>query len=280
MVRHNEMSAARYDKAGAIDPAARQGVHLVDQELWLDHDAIADHGGYVGVKDTARYELEGKPFTIHDDRVASVVAALVAHNHLHLFGEQVGEFRFSFVTPLGAYYHSRRHASAPPKKGAARTSIQVRPAGTGRLRPARSVQDQAARRPLLACAPAANTHERLARLSRGWGIFADDVDRDGVPVGVLALEQGHGQLVADAALDEALERPCPIGRVVAGPCEPVLGRVRDDEAKAPGSQAPLQVAQLNFHDMGNVGLGQLVEMDDLVDTVQELRLNASRRSPR
>src|SRR5579863_5227898 len=134
MVGHNKMSTARYDKARTVDASAGQRVHLVDQELGLDHDTVADHGSYIGVQDAAWHKLKGEPLAVDHDGVASVVAPLVAHNHLHLFGEQVGQFRFTLVTPLGAYYHSRRHASAPPKKGAARKSIQARAAGGDRPR--------------------------------------------------------------------------------------------------------------------------------------------------
>ena len=41
----------------------------------------------------------GEGLAVDDDAVARVVATLVAHDHVHLFGEEVGELPLALVTP-------------------------------------------------------------------------------------------------------------------------------------------------------------------------------------
>ena len=97
-------------------------------------------GVVYGVEDAAREQLEGEALAVHDDGVAGVVPSLVAHDDLHLFGQQVGQFSFTFVTPLGAYQDGRGHACAPFEKVAAATIISPNESGPagglpGRRRP-------------------------------------------------------------------------------------------------------------------------------------------------
>ena len=43
-------------------------------------------------------------FSVEDDGVARVVAALVTHDDVGFFAEQVHDFAFAFVAPLGAHH--------------------------------------------------------------------------------------------------------------------------------------------------------------------------------
>jgi hypothetical protein len=66
----------------------------------------------MGVQDAAGEQLEGKGFAVDNDPVAGVVASLVADDHLHLLGQQVGQLSFSLVAPLGAEQDGGGQASA------------------------------------------------------------------------------------------------------------------------------------------------------------------------
>ena len=68
----------------------------------VDDHAVADHRRDVVVEHAARDQLEGERLAVDDDGVPGVVAALVAHDHRHLFGEEVGELALALVTPLGS----------------------------------------------------------------------------------------------------------------------------------------------------------------------------------
>jgi len=53
------------------------------------------------------------------DRVARVVAALIADNHVGLFGQDVNDFAFAFIAPLGAYENRGSHNGTPQYPAAA-----------------------------------------------------------------------------------------------------------------------------------------------------------------
>jgi hypothetical protein len=44
--------------------------------------------------------------------VTRIVAALVADHDIGLLAQQVGDFPFAFVAPLGAYYDENRHVAS------------------------------------------------------------------------------------------------------------------------------------------------------------------------
>ena len=94
-------------------PRASSVGALREEHGRLDDDTVADHRDDVAVQDAARDELEGEGLAVHDDRVAGVVAALVAHDEVHVLGEEVGELALSLVTPLGSDHHGRGHVTPP-----------------------------------------------------------------------------------------------------------------------------------------------------------------------
>jgi hypothetical protein len=54
------------------------------------------------MEDAGRDQMEDEPLLPDEDRVAGVVAAVVAGHHLHLVGEQVDDLTLPLVAPLGA----------------------------------------------------------------------------------------------------------------------------------------------------------------------------------
>ncbi len=95
-----------------------------------------------------RVELVGHP--VDDQRVAGIVAALEAHDHVRALGEPVDDLALALVAPLGADHHDIGHVplpSGPPpclaapmpgrkRERAARGAVAVRPR-FGDARPAR-----------------------------------------------------------------------------------------------------------------------------------------------
>jgi hypothetical protein len=113
VVRHDQVGVAAHPQPAAVDAPRLELVDLGDQHRRVDHHAVADDGGDVGVEDAARDQLEGERLLAHHDGVARVVAALVADDHAHLLGEEVGELPLALVPPLGADHDGRRHAPLP-----------------------------------------------------------------------------------------------------------------------------------------------------------------------
>jgi hypothetical protein len=102
VVGQDQVCIAGDGQTGAVDPLGGQHVDLGKQHDRIDHDTVADDRDDVVVEHTRGHQLQRERLTVDHQRVARVVAALVAHHHRHLLGEEVGELSFSFVTPLGS----------------------------------------------------------------------------------------------------------------------------------------------------------------------------------
>src|SRR6202000_943540 len=86
-----------------------QAIDLAQQHPWVDDDAVADHAGLVGVEDPRRDQVELELLAVADDRVAGVVAALVADDRCSPLGEQIRDLALALVAPLGADYDHAWH---------------------------------------------------------------------------------------------------------------------------------------------------------------------------
>ena len=116
VVRHDQVGVAAHHHAAGVDPLRRQRVELGQQHPGVHHHPVADDRGDVGVEDAARHELEGEGHAVDDDGVPGVVAALVAHDHVHVPGQQVGELALALVAPLGPDDHGCGHARSSVKR--------------------------------------------------------------------------------------------------------------------------------------------------------------------
>ena len=90
-------------------PLGLERVDLGEQHDRVDHDAVADDRRDVVVQHARRHELEGERLAVDHQGVAGVVAALVADDHRHLLGDEVGQLALALVAPLGAHHDRRRH---------------------------------------------------------------------------------------------------------------------------------------------------------------------------
>ena len=117
VVRHDQMGVARDLQRAAVDTLRLEGVHLLQQYTRVDHHPIADDRRDVVVEDPTGHELEGERLAVDHEGVARVVAALVADDHLHLLGDEVGELPLTFVTPLSTDDNGRGHGALLSRNG-------------------------------------------------------------------------------------------------------------------------------------------------------------------
>ncbi len=96
--------------------AAAMG-HVWPEDNWQVHFRDTMRGGKMlnNWRMAQIHALEG--LAVDDDAVAGVVATLVAHDHVHLAGEEIGELALPLVAPLSSDHDGRRHVS--PSAGAA-----------------------------------------------------------------------------------------------------------------------------------------------------------------
>jgi hypothetical protein len=92
----------------------------------VDDDARSDDRGDVRVEHARGNEVELEHLVAEHDRVARVVAALVAHDHRHLLGQEVGRLALALIAPLEPDDHRGRHVSGPPGQ-----TKRPRPTGSG-----------------------------------------------------------------------------------------------------------------------------------------------------
>ena len=88
-----------------------QAVHLPEQDLEVDHHAVADDRCAGRGQDPAGQQVQRELRIADDHGVPGVVAALVAHDIVRAATEQVGGLALALVAPLGAHDDDRRHSS-------------------------------------------------------------------------------------------------------------------------------------------------------------------------
>src|SRR4051794_6870507 len=106
-------------------------------------------------------------------------------------------------------------------------------------------------------------------LRRALGVV--DVDHDDLTSGQLAVEDLLRQRVLDLALDGPAQRPGTQHRVEAAVRQQLLGSRGDLQRHVLVRQLGLHTGGHKVDDLDDLVLGQLVEHDDVVDTVEELR---------
>ena len=82
---------------------------FADERHWVEHDAIGDHAGFGFAENAGGNEVENIFLTTDDDRVSGIVAALAADDDVSFISEEVDDFSFTFIAPLGADENSVWH---------------------------------------------------------------------------------------------------------------------------------------------------------------------------
>ena len=84
------------------DAGRFQRLDLAQQRRRIDHQAVADHGLLARAQNAARNQLQNELLLADEDRVAGVVAALIARHDVESLGEEIDDLAFALVAPLGA----------------------------------------------------------------------------------------------------------------------------------------------------------------------------------
>ena len=103
MIRENNVGAIADVQALRHGETARgQAVNFLHQRNGIQHHAVADDTALAGVEHTRRHQMQHKFFVADFNGVAGIVAALRAHHPRGAFGQNVNDFAFAFIAPLGA----------------------------------------------------------------------------------------------------------------------------------------------------------------------------------
>ena len=103
VIRQDEVRAVADQQVPAdLDPDLAQTVDLADERDRIDDDAVADHANFPRPQNAGRDQVQNIFLAAVDDGVSGVVAALAADDDIRLLGQDVDDFAFAFIAPLGA----------------------------------------------------------------------------------------------------------------------------------------------------------------------------------
>src|SRR5207302_4038351 len=94
-----------------VNACALQCFHFIEQRLGIDYDTVSDHGLDAGTQDATRDQLQNEFLIADEDRVAGIVAPLIAHHDGKLFREKINDLSFAFIAPLSAQNYDISHGS-------------------------------------------------------------------------------------------------------------------------------------------------------------------------
>src|SRR5690606_5429641 len=100
-------------RTGRADPQTLADRHalffqlgdLAHQRIGCDHHAVADQALDVFTQDSGRNQVQYGLFTVNNQRVTSVVAALKTNHGSGLVSQQIDDLALALITPLGAQDH-------------------------------------------------------------------------------------------------------------------------------------------------------------------------------
>ena len=116
VVRQDHVRGEARPEPARVDAARGQRVELVDQRRRVDDDARPDERDDVRIEDPGRDEVELEDLVAEHQRVAGVVAALVADDEGGLLGEEVGGLALPLVAPLEPDDDGGGHQRGPDTK--------------------------------------------------------------------------------------------------------------------------------------------------------------------
>ena len=107
----NENSVVGEDQVVRPEADARlaDALDLVEQVPRVDHHAVADDRELAAAHDAGGQEVQLEHLAVDDQRVAGIVAALEAHDHVGPAGQPVDDLALALVAPLGADNHHAGH---------------------------------------------------------------------------------------------------------------------------------------------------------------------------
>ena len=105
VIRQDELGTVADADAREVDAALCEAVHLLKHDLRVEGDTVADDAVRTLEEDTRRHQAQFIVYTIDDNGMAGIAAALEAHDCLSLLSEIVDNLALAFIAPLGARYY-------------------------------------------------------------------------------------------------------------------------------------------------------------------------------
>ena len=81
--------------------------NFLQQGKGIEHDAVADDGLASGAQNAAGNQLQDEFLAVDGDGVPGVMASGVARHHGEMFGKDIDNLAFAFVSPLRAHDDGR-----------------------------------------------------------------------------------------------------------------------------------------------------------------------------
>jgi hypothetical protein len=75
---------------------------LFQQHFNIDDNTIADHAELIGMESARGNQVKDGFVTVHNQRMASIVAALESDDNIRIMGEEIDNLTFTFVSSLSA----------------------------------------------------------------------------------------------------------------------------------------------------------------------------------
>ena len=112
VIRQDEMRLVAHEQAsGHVDAQPRQLIHLAEQRVRIDDDAVADEADDAGMEDPRRNQVKDELASADIHGVSRVVSALIARDDRKVRGQQIDDLPLALIAPLGAD-HAQIHAGS------------------------------------------------------------------------------------------------------------------------------------------------------------------------
>ena len=81
-------------------------LNFLDQSLGIQYHAVTDDADFILVKYARRNQVNLIFFAVDHNRMARIVASLITGHHFRRFRQEIGDFPFSFISPLRSNHYN------------------------------------------------------------------------------------------------------------------------------------------------------------------------------
>src|SRR5581483_194347 len=104
VIGKNHVGTIAYEEIAVhLHPGLSQSANFFQEGHGIKHDAITDHTTAARTENATRHELQNEFLAVDDDGMPGIVSAGITRDYGELFREDVDNFPFAFIAPLGAY---------------------------------------------------------------------------------------------------------------------------------------------------------------------------------
>ena len=118
MVRHHHVRVVADFEQPVVSQmsTALQLGNFREQRDWIDDQSVTDDANFSGMKRAGRNQPQHEFFSVDDQRVRGVVAALKADDHVGVGGEHIDNLALALVSPLRADHGNCFHSFSPDRR--------------------------------------------------------------------------------------------------------------------------------------------------------------------